>query len=138
MEGACCLYRYFDIDGVLLYVGIAADVEKRDKAHESKSPWHARVETLKYRSYPSRAEAAAREREAIRTENPLFNVMSNPKMSDLALEQKYGIYGFPACLIRRMIKYRKVTMEIVDGELTIPVEQLKKWENIYREPGTVR
>lgn len=73
LAGETTLYRYFDAEGRLLYVGVARDFQARDIAHRSSSAWYpqmARTETVKY---TTRAEALAAERQAIRTERPLYN-----------------------------------------------------------------
>jgi hypothetical protein len=68
------LYRHFDQDGTLLYVGIAIDPIKRLYSHSSVSHWYDQIETVKIKRYPSRYTALAAEVEAIRTEKPLYNV----------------------------------------------------------------
>ena len=39
----CSLYRYYDGDGGLLYVGISSDFATRDKAHYVAGRWRARA-----------------------------------------------------------------------------------------------
>lgn len=72
------LYRLYDADDRLLYVGIAKDVRKRWQAHEqTKAWWHLksghRVEWL-----PSREEARAAELVAMEGESPLYNGVWHP------------------------------------------------------------
>lgn len=73
------LYRYFDADDGLLYIGISRDPDARWTAHlyESKAPWCqlAAARTLEW--HPSRDEAARAEIAAIRAERPRFNGSHN-------------------------------------------------------------
>lgn len=67
------LYRAFDVDGELLYVGITSGVAARMRAHRRKSRWWALCDYLELTVYRERFEARAAERRAIRTELPRFN-----------------------------------------------------------------
>lgn len=67
------LYRYFDSDGQLLYVGITGDQLKRQSQHRRSSKWFDQVSSAQFQHYTSRAEAAAAEVRAIQEENPIFN-----------------------------------------------------------------
>lgn len=80
MEGAAsltCLYRHFDADGSLLYVGISLSWPERTKAHAQKSRWFSHVAEVKIERFPTRQEALDAEREAIRREHPKFNIVHN-------------------------------------------------------------
>lgn len=71
------LYRAFDADDVLLYVGISLNVVTRMKQHLKDSSWFLKLRRLEVELFGSRAEALAAEAVAIRTERPLFNKMLN-------------------------------------------------------------
>ena len=71
------LYRHFDRDGVLLYVGIAYDFLRR--RHKS-SRWFYRIDMITIEHYETRALALQAETAAIISEKPLFNLHSNPGM----------------------------------------------------------
>ncbi|CAL9535162.1 hypothetical protein SUDANB54_04117 [Streptomyces sp. enrichment culture] len=68
------VYRLWDADGVLLYIGSAYDPEERCKAHRDK-PWWPEVARRTEEWRPSRGDAYTAELEAIATEGPLHNVM---------------------------------------------------------------
>lgn len=74
------LYRYFDADDRLLYVGVAFDVLKRAQGHRRHAAWWPLATTYTEERYPTRTEAEAAEVEAIRTEAPLYNVVHNRKL----------------------------------------------------------
>ena len=70
------LYRHFDADGVLLYVGIARSVTARFAQHED-SPWDDLIASITVERFATREEAEAAEREAIKAEKPIHNRMHN-------------------------------------------------------------
>lgn len=67
------LYRFFDSDNQLLYVGITHRVESRFAGHQRKKPWHL-VARIQIEQFPTREEAAQAERLAIQTEHPIWNI----------------------------------------------------------------
>lgn len=71
------LYRYFDIEGRLLYLGFTERPNIRFVTHASKSPWIIFAVRVEIRWYPSRATAESAERTAIRIERPVFNRVHN-------------------------------------------------------------
>lgn len=71
------LYRFFDADGALLYVGITADLEQRWSSHQRK-PWWPDVAEKTVEWYATRPVALAAELEAIRSEAPRYNVAGSP------------------------------------------------------------
>lgn len=78
--GRTALYRYFDADDVLLYVGISNDPDFRGKAHLYESRpgnWPKRAVRRTDEWHESRADALAAEERAIHAELPLFNEKHN-------------------------------------------------------------
>lgn len=69
------LYRHFDADGVLLYVGISNSVTSRTGDHITYSPWATRIENIRVEFFDTRDEACAAEARAIISERPQFNKM---------------------------------------------------------------
>lgn len=72
-----CLYRFFDENGTLLYVGITKDWPNRLKAHY-KADFYSAVQTMTLERYPDRESVAAAEIKAIEQENPIYNRLDNP------------------------------------------------------------
>ncbi|NUR04241.1 MAG: GIY-YIG nuclease family protein [Streptomyces sp.] len=68
------LYRLFDANGALLYVGITNDPEVRWKAHSHKKPWWPEVTEKAVMWFVDRTAAATAEARAIRLEAPLWNI----------------------------------------------------------------
>lgn len=73
LRGPSALYRFFDADGRLLYVGISKDPDKRERAHALRSPWHPHAKSRTIEWHESREAALDAERAAIHEEAPLFN-----------------------------------------------------------------
>lgn len=67
------LYRHFDIEGTLLYVGISINTPARLSQHRICSNWFARIAKITICHFDTEADARNAEREAINTERPLFN-----------------------------------------------------------------
>jgi hypothetical protein len=72
------LYRHFDGEGRLLYVGISIDVLVRQASHELRSWWFKDVRRIEITPFATRAEAAAAEVQAIRAERPRYNQQHHP------------------------------------------------------------
>lgn len=71
------LYRHFDADGVLLYVGIADRPTSRTRNHARDSEWAIFAATADMEWFPDRGTALEAERDAIRAEMPIFNWVHN-------------------------------------------------------------
>lgn len=69
------LYRAFDFEGRLLYVGISFSAIGRLWQHRNRAEWFSRATQVKIENYPTRDAALAAETNAIKTEKPLFNVI---------------------------------------------------------------
>lgn len=73
-ERPTAVYRFFDDDEHLLYVGITFNLGGRFRAHERSSEWWPHQRSVRIVWRDTRAEALAEESAAIRTEKPIFNV----------------------------------------------------------------
>lgn len=69
------LYRHWKGDE-LLYVGISISVLNRIAGHK-KSSWFREIDRITLERYPSKPEALEAEKEAIKSENPKYNVVHN-------------------------------------------------------------
>ena len=67
-----CLYRHFDENDRLLYVGISVDALSRTIQHK-RSAWWGEVATITIQRFATRDEALRAEAEAIRCERPKHN-----------------------------------------------------------------
>lgn len=71
-----CLYRAFDAEGTLLYVGISGSVVRRLAEHSKDKEWWSEVTDVKVEHFATRADAIAAEAVAISCESPRHNVAS--------------------------------------------------------------
>lgn len=79
------MYRYFDANGTLLYVGIAKDPDKRYGEHVSAGArWVPYAASRTVAECPDRESALAAERAAIRDEMPVYNRVGSRMADDAA------------------------------------------------------
>lgn len=71
------LYRHFDGDGRLLYVGISLAPFRRLSSHRHASHWSESIRNIAVEWFPDRAQALSAEFAAITTEKPLHNIEFN-------------------------------------------------------------
>lgn len=72
------LYRLFDEDEVLLYVGVTDDIIRRLKRHMKTQPWANRIAMVSVEDFDTRDIALEMEREVVVAERPLFNKQLQP------------------------------------------------------------
>lgn len=68
------LYRFYDKDGNLLYVGITAKLSRRVADHRRRQPWWRQRVRTTIEVHPRRWAALDAERVAIVTEKPRYNI----------------------------------------------------------------
>lgn len=71
------LYRFWDADGTLLYIGITLKPSSRWKHHAKNKPWWHEVAVITVEAFPNREAVEEAEREAIRIQRPKYNVVHN-------------------------------------------------------------
>lgn len=77
-EGRATVYRCYDAEKQLLYVGCSGDADERLQAHRTTKLWWPDVHSTTFEHYETRQEGEAAELAAIQTESPLYNVIFNP------------------------------------------------------------
>jgi predicted GIY-YIG superfamily endonuclease len=68
-----CVYKHFDANGTLLYIGSTIDFFKRCTDHK-KSPWATRVARIEVHPVANSDQAILLEHKLIKKEQPQFNV----------------------------------------------------------------
>lgn len=71
------LYRFYDTDGHLLYVGRTTNPGRRWREHEKRAPWFQAVSWVTREVYPTAEAVDVAEREAIANEHPIHNIALN-------------------------------------------------------------
>lgn len=72
------VYRFFDEADRLLYVGMTGNIRLRWAGHAADKPWWPDVARQTTTWFDTRAEAAAAEAEAIKSEGPAYNIQGTP------------------------------------------------------------
>lgn len=87
MVGKCALYRHFDAEGTLLYVGISLRPLTRTKEHVTLSGWADQIVNVRIEYFPTRKEAQEAEARAVLDENPVHNIrLRKPKKEPRVLK----------------------------------------------------
>jgi predicted GIY-YIG superfamily endonuclease len=117
-ETPALLYRIYDIEGVLQYVGQTTDVRRRiwDHIKSNRFP----VMTYTAEEYPTRAAAALAERAAIKAERPLHNRSAGGELGSVrprfTYEQRVALSSrLLDQLAARDITYRSAIAEMVSA-----------------------
>lgn len=87
-EGGVSLYRFYDSEGALLYVGITEAGAMRWNQHRKSKHWWSDVASTTVEHFATRAEALEVERRAIIAEKPLHNIIHNRRTSREAAKQR--------------------------------------------------
>lgn len=98
------LYRLFDAQGRLLYVGIAFNPRDRWRGHCSTKSWWQQVDRREVEWHDSRSEAQIAEAAAITEERPLYNIA--------------GAEVSPPAVPPKPRKARSTIPDLADKELT--------------------
>lgn len=79
-EDEITLYRFFDAEDRLLYIGVSSRFEMRQNTHRATQPWWPDVARSEVQPLTglTRAQAQKIEAAAIITERPLHNTQHNP------------------------------------------------------------
>lgn len=70
----CCLYRFYDADRRLLYVGITGNPLTRWDWHSTHAAWWPLAEYVALSTYRSRTDCTLAEGAAMYHEHPRFNI----------------------------------------------------------------
>lgn len=83
--GKTALYRHFDADHSLLYVGISLNAISRLEQHKAAS-WSGDIASVEIEYFQTRQEAADAERQAIKAERPRWNIIHAKPQRSHAVE----------------------------------------------------
>lgn len=71
------LYRFYDKQGTLIYVGITLDPPARFRSHTHTQNWWDQVSEIRIGLQPDRPSVLVAEKDAIRREGPRYNITHN-------------------------------------------------------------
>jgi excinuclease UvrABC nuclease subunit len=69
-----CIYRVYDANDRLIYIGASGDLVQRFELHKRNTWWFELASRVEWEDQPSRAAAFAAEALAIQEEQPAFNI----------------------------------------------------------------
>ena len=124
------LYRYFDDEGRLLYVGISFSAFARAVQHKRESVWFPKATFMTVEQYSSRKAACKAEEKAIKSEHPMFNITFSVKNTPKATRLQKSIKNPQDAVKRQALEKRaaRLRREISELEKIIPVLEVKKKE----------
>lgn len=124
------VYRFYDADDALLYVGITVNDWQRVRDHRGASPWWPQAVKCTFQRCTDRAAAEVAETEAIRTENPRFN----------ALESMTGkrVWRVPASAYPEPKLYDPTRPCPKCGDVQLNVRYKASTDRMHRSCGTCR
>lgn len=104
------LYRHFDADGNLLYVGISLSAVHRLSQHKKYASWFSNIKRVEIEHFATRKEVLDAERIAVATENPKCNtnLRKHPKSTAQEERQKMRIHYAEQCrieLTERLVRF---------------------------------
>ena len=82
------LYRHFDSENKLLYVGISLSTFARLSQHKDHSEWFKKIARVSIEHFETRQDAMAAEKKAIKNEDPMFNIAMKKTMAEIEKEDK--------------------------------------------------
>ena len=116
------LYRHFDKNGDLLYVGISLNAVNRTTQHKAASHWFHEIAEIKIEKHESREEALRAEWSAIYKENPKYNLHRpvDEPLNNHAQRSKDDI-------IKRMVDFKPIySLQEAASVLTLPYIVVKR------------
>ncbi len=122
------LYRHFDKDGTLLYVGVSINALNRLAQHKEASHWFIEITSVKIEQFQSREEVLRAEREAITNENPLHN-LKRPKKREVVDAESTSAKGESRSdLIKRIVQFNPMySLQEAAGVLNVGLTAIKRW-----------
>ena len=81
------LYRHYDSDKKLLYVGISLSAAARLAQHRDAAHWFDDIATVTIETFPNREAALAAERKAIINEKPVCNIHHKRTLKQIEQEE---------------------------------------------------
>jgi predicted GIY-YIG superfamily endonuclease len=100
------LYRHFDRDNNLLYVGVSLSAIQRLGQHSEHSHWFSSIARVEIQNFETREEVLAAERKAITDENPRHNLKRPREERKRANDAKNQFNESRSELVRRLVFFK--------------------------------
>lgn len=129
-----CVYRHFDKDGRLLYVGKSLKPFKRMERHKQTTDWFADIRMVTLEHFDHEWQASVAESTAIREERPLYNINCQEKA---LVNGMFGALSDREAEVLRLLEQGKRVTEIAD-ELLLSVKTVSTYKRRIGEKMNVR
>lgn len=97
MSQRTAVYRLFDAERTLLYIGMSKHPLRRVLEHMIRQPWRRSINSWTIEWHPDPDTAHAAEVEAIHSERPLWNISDSPWRATLGEDGRYTPQPKPVC-----------------------------------------
>jgi predicted GIY-YIG superfamily endonuclease len=115
------LYRFFNSQNDLLYVGISMNFASRIRSHKSERDWFTQIASITLEHYETREDAVEAEKQAITQECPRHNVAHNQARAETlsvdALKTDYHcahIFANALMQVSDAIGLRSISVEVIN------------------------
>jgi excinuclease UvrABC nuclease subunit len=123
------LYRHFDADGNLLYIGVSLNAFARLAQHRDSSSWFSEIANVTFQAFETREAVLEAEASAIQAENPKYNVHHKGKKPVAPLQPVSESEPSKVVCLQLSSKVRRWCVEIY-GKRTLPLYRTA--EDAYR------
>ena len=120
--GNTALYRHFDSDGQLLYVGISKSVLRRTHEHARLSGCSGDICSITAEWFESIDDAKRAERIAIQSESPAYNICLSTR------EESKPVETFGARIKSARLKTQVTQQQLADA-IGVSMQAVSHWEN---------
>lgn len=117
------LYRHYDKDGKLLYVGVSNNFEFRTQSHRYTSVWYEQIVRFTVDIYEDRKSVLKAEDLAIKNEEPLYNRPPGKKLPRPMGTDKVFILRLPRDLKTFFTEHAKKERRSLNSEIILMLDK---------------
>lgn len=117
------MYRLFDAEDRVIYIGSTGNAEQRIATHRNTMWWGPTIHRVQIETFPNREAAMLAEREAVQTEFPRWNInlrnWNRPGWTaDNLADFITALENFPEVMVPARIKRIEVARNLLDSHRT--------------------
>lgn len=135
------LYRHFNKEGILLYVGATSNILNRMSQHKVRTPWFSEIANTSIEYFQTKEELLLAEKQAIRLEQPVYNIRHNKKDSIIEnseILQLFTSLSLTETRVLQLFLRNLKGLEVGDTEYYISTKEYAEiyaiaWHTAYQE-----